>query len=91
MAWAPFFSAFFAWSSASKSCVASVTNNLWSSTADSPSSAKRDLADLPLQLLDTPVDLWLVQPERQKCYGLGCCGGEGDGAMPLDFQCRPSS
>jgi hypothetical protein len=34
---------------------------------DLPSFAKRDPADLPLQLLDALVDLRLVQPELQRC------------------------
>jgi hypothetical protein len=56
---------------------------------DLPSFAKRDPADLPLQLLDALVDLF-----SQSCsdvIGLGCCGGEGDGVMALGFQRRPSS
>ena len=36
-----------------------------------PSFANRDLADLPLQLLDALVDLRLVQPELQRCHRSG--------------------
>jgi hypothetical protein len=46
VACAPVSSAFSAWSSASRSCGTSVTNL--------PSFAKRDLANLPLKLLDAP-------------------------------------
>jgi hypothetical protein len=55
---------------------------------DLPSFAKRDPADLPLQLLD--VFGWFSQ-SCSDVIGLGCCGGEGDGAMALGFQRRPSS
>ena len=48
-----------------------------------PSFAKRDLADLPLQLLDALVDLRLVQPELQRCHRSGLLrrrGRRGNGA-----------
>ena len=48
-----------------------------------PSFAKRDPADLPLQLLDALVDLRLVQPELQRCHRSGLLrrrGRRGNGA-----------
>ena len=81
MAWASFLSAFFAWASASKSCVTSVTKNSWSSGLPCPASP---CAIWPICRSSSWTRWSIFGLFSQSCsdvsdvIGLGCCG-EGDG------------
>ena len=81
VAWASFLSAFFAWASASKSCVTSVTKNSWSSGLPGPASP---CAIWPICRSSSWTRWSIFGLFSQSCsdvsdvIGLGCCG-EGDG------------
>jgi hypothetical protein len=71
--------------------VTSVIKNSWSSGLTCPASPSA----IRLICRSSSWTRWSIfgwfSQSRSDVIGLGCCGGEGDGAMALGFQRRPSS